>query len=112
MRVLVFFGGLVERGVAGVEPAVAGDAVVCPVGHHAAADGDRQPVHEEHDDDEDGKAQPAVGDHAVDLLRGGQARARALDGLVHNVADGVVTLGGDDGFGIVVELVLEGGADG
>ena len=111
VSILVLLGGLVERGVAGVEPAVAGDAVVGPVSHHAAADGDRQPVHEEHDDDEDGEAQPTVGDHAVDLLRGGQARARALDGLVHNVADGVVTLGGDDGLGVVIELVLDGGAD-
>ena len=111
MSILVFLGGLVERGVAGVEPAIAGDAVVGPVGHHAAANGDRQPVHEEHDDDEDGQAQPAVGDHAVDLLRGGQARARALDGLVHNMADGVIALGGDDGLGIVIELVLDGGAD-
>ena len=42
MRVLVFLGGLVERGVAGVEPAVAGDAVVGPVGHHAAPTETRQ----------------------------------------------------------------------
>ena len=111
MRILVFLGGLVERGIAGVEPAIAGNAVIGPVSHHAAADGNRQPVHEEHDDDEDGQAKPAVGDHAVDLLRGGQARARALDGLVHNVADGIVALSSDDGFRIIVELVLDGGAD-
>ncbi len=112
MRILVLLGRFVERSVAGVEPAVTGNAVVSPVGHHAAADGNRQPVHEEHDDDEDGQAQPTVRDHAVDLLRRGQARARALDGFVDDVADGVVTLSGDDGLGIVVKLVLDGGANG
>ena len=112
VRILVLRGCFLVSGAAGVEPAVAGNAVVGPVGHHAAADGNRQPVDKEHDDDEDGQAKPTVRHNAVDLLRRGQTRARALDRLVDDVADGVVALGRDDGLGIVVELVLDGFADG
>ena len=50
------FVGLAAR----VQKAVAGDAVVGPVGDHAGAHGDGQPVHERHDHDEDGQTQNAV----------------------------------------------------
>ena len=104
-------GGLVLFG-AGVEPAIAEQAVVGPVGHDGAHGGHRDVVHEEHDDDEDRDAQDAVGDHAVDLLGGGHG----LRGLPHagvtNLRDIVVTLVGDDGLGVVVLRIFQTLADG
>ncbi len=86
----------------GVEPPVAEQAVVGPVGGDRAHRGHADEVHQEHHDDEDGDAQDAVGHHAVDLLRGGHAARRTLHAAGADGADGVVALVGDDRFGIVV----------
>ena len=112
LGVFVLGRGLVERLAAGVEPAVAGDAVVSPVGHDAATDGDGQPVHEEHDDDEDRQAEESVRDDAVDLLGGGHALGRLLHRVVDDASDLVVAGGGDDGFRVIVKLGLERVTDG
>ena len=104
--------GLFVGPAARVQKAVAGDAVVGPVGDHAGAHGDGQPVHERHDHDEDGQTQNAVRDHAIDLLREGKALRGLLHRLGHHVADGVVARHGDGAFGIVVERVLHGLAGG
>ncbi len=102
----LFDGGIVGLGV-GVEPAVAEQAVVGPVGHECAHGGHRDVVHEEHDDDEDRNAQNAVGDHAIDLLGGRHGLRGLLHALGAHVTDGVVALVGDDGFGVVVLGALE-----
>ena len=112
LGVFVLGRGLVERLAAGVEPAVAGDAVVSPVGHNAAADRDGQPVHEEHDDDEDRQAEEAVRDDTVNLLGSGHALGRLLHRVVDDAGDLVVAGRGDDGFRIIVELGLERITDG
>ena len=90
-------------------PAVAEHAVVGPV-CRGRADGDHgDPVDEEHDHGEDRQAQPAVGDDAVDLVG---RRLRGLGFLAVAGADDLrdvdIALVGDDGFGVVVELLLGG----
>ena len=112
LGVFVLGRGLVERLAAGVEPAVAGDAIVGPVGHNAAADRDGQPVHEEHDDDEDRQAEESVRDDAIDLLGGGHALGRLLHRVVDNTGDLIVAGRGHDGFRVIVKLGLERIADG
>ena len=90
-------------------PAVAEHAVIGPVGR-GRADGDHgDPVDEEHDHGEDRQAQPAVGDDAVDLI------GRGLRGLgflavagADDLRDVDIALVGDDGLGVVVELLLGG----
>ena len=112
LGVFVLGRGLVERLAAGVEPAVAGDAVVGPVGHNAAADRDGKPVHEEHDDDEDRQAEESVRDDAVDLLGGGHALGRLLHRVIDNTGDLVVAGRGHDRLCVIVKLGLKRIADG
>ena len=112
LGVFVLGRGLVERLAAGVEPAVAGDAVVGPVGHNAAADRDGQPVHEEHDDDEDRQAEESVRDDAVDLLGGGHALGRLLHRVVDDAGDLIVAGRGHDRLCVIIELGLKRIANG
>ena len=84
-------------------PAVAEDAVVGPVCSPGTDGGDGDVVNEEHDRDEDGKAEPAVGDDLVDLVGGGEFPSVLFDIAVgDDFSDLHVTFVGDDGFGIVV----------
>ena len=84
-------------------PAVAEDAVVGPVCSPGTDGGDGDVVNEEHDRDEDGKAEPAVGDDLVDLIGGGEFPSVLFDIAVgDDFSDLHVTFVGDDGFGIVV----------
>ena len=90
-------------------PAVAEQAVVRPVGSGGANGDHGDVVHQEHDQSEDGQTQPAVGDDPVDLVAGGE-----LTGVLFLVAglddlgDVHIALVGDDGLGIVVQLLLGG----
>ena len=90
-------------------PAVAEQAVVRPVGSGGANGDHGDVVHQEHDHGENGQTQPAVGHDAVDLIGSGQ-----LTGVLFLVAglddlgDVHVALVGDDGLGIVVQLLLGG----
>ena len=89
--------------------AVAEEAVVGPVGggHAHAHHGDV--VHQEHDDRENGQAQPAVGDHLVDLIRGGEdAPALLFVAGLQQGGDVHIALVGDDALRVVVQLLLRG----
>ena len=86
-------------------PAVAEQAVVCPVGCGRANGNHGDVVNQEHDDREDRKTQPAVGDDLIDLIRGGQAaHILFLVAVLDELCDVDVALVGDDGLGVVVEL--------
>ena len=88
-------------------PAVAEQAVVCPVGRGRAHADHSDPVHKEHHDREDGQAQPAVGDDLIDLIGGGELfRALFLVAALDELCDVDVALVGDDALGVVVELGL------
>ena len=63
-------------------------------------------VHRPHDEDEERQTQDTVRDHAVDLLRDAHARGGLLHALVHDVRNHRVALARDDGFGIVVAILL------
>ena len=84
-------------------PAVSEDAVVGPVRSPGTDGGDGDVVDKEHDRDEDGKTQPAVGDDLVDLIGRREFPDVFLFVAVGDeVADLHIALVGDDGFGIVV----------
>ena len=88
-------------------PAVAEQAVVGPVGGRRANGDHGDVIHQEHHDGEDGQAQPAVGDDTVDLVGSGQLTGVFLlvTGL-DDLGDVDVALVGDDGLGVVVQLLL------
>ena len=88
-------------------PAIAEHTVVCPVGSGSADADHCDPVNKEHDQCEDRKTEPAVGDDLIYLIGGGESTGlfllvAVLDELCYvNVA-----LVGDDALGIVVKLGL------
>ena len=90
-------------------PAVAEQAVVGPVGRRRA-DGDHgDVVNKEHDDCEDGQAQPAVGDDPVDLIGGGELfLALLLVAALDDLCDVDIALVGDDGLRVVVQFLFGG----
>ncbi len=91
-------------------PAVAEQAVVCPVGSGSAHTDHRDVVNQEHDDRKNGKTQPAVRHNFIDLIGGGQLTGRVLlVAALDDLADVDVTLVGDDALGVVVQLLLGGG---
>ena len=109
--VAVGLGGLFILGGTDAEqvPAIAEHAVVGPVGRHGAYAHHGDVVHQEHDDHEDRQTQPAVGDHAVDLIGGGQlARVLLLVAALDDLGDVDVALVGDDAFGVIVQLLFGG----
>ena len=89
--------------------------VVDPVGAHGAegdggaAHGDG--VHRQHDDGKDGQGEHPVGDDPVDPVGDGQVVLAGLAGagLLGDGLDKGVALGGDDAFGVVVQLLFAGG---
>ena len=90
-------------------PAVTEQAVVGPIGSRCAHGHHGHPVDQEHDQSEDGQAQPAVGHDLIDLIGGGQLPDLLL--LVAGLDDGSdvhIALVGDDAFGIVVQFLLGG----
>ncbi len=90
-------------------PAVAEQAVVCPVGGGSAHADHGDVVNQEHDDREDGQTQPAVGDDLIDLVGGGQlAGGVLLVAGLDDLADVDIPLVGDDALGVVVQLLLGG----
>ena len=90
-------------------PAVAEHAVVGPVGGGSAHGYHGDPVNQEHHHGEDGQAQPAVGDHLVDLVGGGQlALALLLVAALDDLGDVNIALVGDDALGVVVQLLFGG----
>ena len=101
-------------------PTVAEYTVVGPVGGEGAHGGYRNVVDQEHDDREDGQSGHAVGDHPVELIRGGQpALMRALEATLEDGRHVIVTLVDDDGLGVVVhdllglpDILLDVGEDG
>ena len=107
----VFVRSVVVGGGADAEqvPAVAEQAVVGPVGRRRA-DGDHgDVVNKEHDDCEDGQAQPAVGDDPVDLIGGGELfLALLLVAALDDLRDVDIALVGDDGLRVVVQLLFGG----
>ena len=89
--------------------AVAKQAVVCPVGCGSAHRYHSNVVNQEHNQREDGQAQPAVGHDLIDLIRGGQRTgALLLVAGLDDVRNVHIPLAGDDGLGIVVRLLLGG----
>ena len=90
-------------------PAVAEHAVVGPVGGGSAHGYHGDPVNQEHHHGEDGQAQPAVGDHLVDLVGGGQlALVLLLVAALDDLGDVNIALVGDDALGVVVQLLFGG----
>ena len=88
-------------------PAVAEHAVVGPLGRGRAHGDHGDVVHQEHDDDEDGQTQPAVGDHLVDLVGGGELTGVGLlVAALDDRGDVDVTVVGDDGLGVIIQLGL------
>ena len=111
-RRAVFVGSVViSRGSDAEQvPAVTEQAVVCPVGSGSAHADHGDVVNQEHDDREDGQAQPAVGHDLVDLIGGGQLTGGVLlVAALDDLADVHVTLVGDDALGVVVQLLLGSG---
>ena len=102
--------GLLKGGLAAAahKEAIGEEVVVHPV-RGGSAHGDKSnPVHADHDGNEDGQAKHAVGDHAVDLLGDGELARRLDHACVHDRGDPLVALGGDDGLGVVVAVLLDG----
>jgi len=90
-------------------PAVAEQAVVCPVGRGRADADHSDPVNKEHHDREDGQTKPAVGDDLVDLIRGRELTVVLfLVAALDDLCDVNVALVGDNALGIVVQLGLGG----
>ena len=88
-------------------PAVAEQAVVCPVGSGSAHADHGDVVNQEHDNCEDGQTQPAIGHNLIDLIGGGQLTGGVLlVAALDNLADVDVALVGDDALGVVVQLLL------
>ena len=90
-------------------PAVSEQAVIGPVrgggthGHHGDV------VHKEHHHEEDGQAQPAVGDDAVDLIGNRQpALVFLLIAALDDLRDIDVAFVGDDALRVVIQLLLGG----
>ena len=85
--------------------AVTEDAVVGEVGGGSTHANHGNPVHGEHNQREDGKTQPAVGDNLINLVGGGEAASLLflVAGLDH-LGDVNIALIGDDGFGIVIQF--------
>lgn len=87
------------------------EGVVGPVGYDRAEPGDGHIVDDEHDRREDRQGQPAVGDHLVDLIRGGELTGTLfLVAALHQAGDVHIALIGDDALRIVIPLLL-GGSD-
>ena len=90
-------------------PAVAKQAVVCPVGRGRTHADHSDPVNKEHHDREDGQTKPAVGDDLVDLIGGRELTVVLfLVAALDDLRDVNVALVGDDALGIVVQLGLGG----
>ena len=103
ISVFVVIGGADAEQV----PAVAEQAVVCPVGSSSAHADHGDVVNKEHDNCEDGQAQPAVGHDLIDLIGGGQLTGGVLlVAALDDLADVDVTLVGNDALGVVVQLLL------
>ena len=104
-RRLVLGGAFAEQVIA-----VAEQAVIGPVRGGGADRHHGDPVDQEHDQREDRQAQPAVGDHLVDLVRGAQAArvVLAVAGL-DDLRDVDVALVGDDALRVVVQLLFRRG---
>ena len=109
----VLFGVLVDGIVIGARadteqmPAVAEQAVVRPVGRPGADRRNGDIVNKAHDQGKDRQSQPAVRDHAVDLIGGGElAGVLLLVAALHQGGDIDIALVRDDALGIVVQLLL------
>ena len=90
-------------------PAIAEHTVVGPVGSGCAHAYHSDPVDQEHNDGKDGQPQPAVGDDAVDLIRGRQRTlVLLLIAALDDLGDVDIALVGDDALGVVVQLLLGG----
>ena len=88
-------------------PAVAEQAVVRPVGRPGADRRNGDIVNKAHDQGKDRQSQPAVRDHAVDLIGGGElAGVLLLVAALHQGGDIDIALVRDDALGIVVQLLL------
>ena len=109
----VLFGVLVDGIVIGARadteqmPAVAEQAVVRPVGRPGADRRNGDIVNKAHDQGKDRQSQPAVRDHAVDLIGGGElAGVLLLVAALHQGGNIDIALVRDDALGIVVQLLL------
>ena len=89
-------------------PAVAEHAVVGPVGSGGAHSHHGDPVHQEHDQCENGQAQPAVGHDAVDLIGSGQLAfgLLLLVAALDDLGDIDIALVGDDALRVVIQLLF------
>ena len=88
-------------------PAVAEEAVIGPVGGGCADAYHGHPVHQIHDQSEDGQAQPAVGHDPVDLIGCGQLPLTLfLVAALDDLGDVQIALVGDDALSVVVQLLL------
>ena len=88
-------------------PAIAKQSIVCPVSGRCADSDHGDVVYEEHYRCKYGQAQPAVGDHPVDLI--GSRKPTLIFFLVaafDYLGDIYVALIGDDAFSVIVQLLL------
>ena len=103
----VFFAHFFILSAANAEQmeAIAEQAVICPVGSRSTYGDHGDVVNKEHYQREYGQAQPAVGHDLVYLIGGGKAAGILfLVAALYYLRNVDVTLVGDYGFGVVVQL--------
>ena len=107
--IAVFSGDLIVIRTADAEqiPAVAEQTVVCPIRCRRADRYHGYVVHQEHNDCEDRKTQPTVGNDLIDLIGGRKlADVLFLVAVLYKTGDVDIPLVGDDAFRIVVEFLF------
>ena len=88
-------------------PAITKNTVIGPVGQHRTDRRDRNIVHNKHDQRENRQRQNTVGHDAVDLVRNRHAAALLFDARLDDLRDVLIARVGDDGFRVVIQLVLD-----
>ena len=86
-------------------PAVPEYAVVGPIRGPSAHGGDGHEIHQEHHHSKNGQCQPAVGDHSVNFVGGGQGANPFFSvAALHQGSDINIPLVGNDALGVIVQF--------